>query len=146
MNRGETRYVAVYGTLRKGNVNHFLIENSKFIGQFNSSKSYIMMYIPELNFPNITTEEMLTESVKNEFIENGIIPTPIKFEVYEVSLREWRDLCNLERFSGNNDNPNNLYLVLDIETPFGSACYFGLKNFMKGEYVVSGDFSDFVKK
>lgn len=146
MNASQNRYVAVYGTLRKSLCNHFVLQDSKYVGQFKSEQTFIMINFPNLNYPNITPEESLSKSKKKELIKNGITPTPVIFEVYEVSETIWKDLCRLEGYNGDNDDPDNLYLVLEVETPFGKACYFSMKNFVEGEFVINGDYTEFMKK
>lgn len=141
----QTRFVAVYGTIRKGLCNHFVLQNSKYIGQFKSEQKFIMVNFTKLYYPNITPEERLSESEKKKLAIKGLTPTSVIFDVYEVSPNIWKDLCELEECDGNNDNPDNLYLVLEFETPFGKASYFCMKNFVEGEYVKSGDYTEFNK-
>ena len=145
MDETHNRYVAVYGTLRKSLCNHFVLQDSKYVGEFKSEQKFIMINFPKLFYPNITPENSLSKSKKKKLIENGITPTPVIFEVYEVSSKIWEDLCELEGYNGNNDNQDNLYLMLETETPFGKACYFSMKNFVDGEYVKNGDYTEFMK-
>lgn len=55
----------MYGTLKKGFHNHYLIEDSEFLGVFNTYKKMSLYKYKNFDFPYLTEEE-------NEFVSGEI--------------------------------------------------------------------------
>lgn len=98
----EKKLVAVYGSLRKGLYNHFLIKDSKYIGEFDTEPIYDMYSLT--SYPGLVTDGN----------------TSIKMEVYEVDKITLNRLNTLEGYRGDN-NAGNHYNRITIETPYGDA-------------------------
>jgi len=94
--------VAVYGSLRKGFHNHFLLTDSKYIGEFDTEPMYDLFSLG--SYPALAL--------------NG--NTSVKMEIYEVNQGTMIRLDALEGYSGPC-SPNNLYDKIDIKTPYGLA-------------------------
>lgn len=100
--KDETKLVAVYGSLRKGFGNHYLLKDSKYLGEYDTEPIYDMYSIS--SFPGLVTGGN----------------TSIKMEVYEVSKEVLRRLNGLEGFIADH-HVNNLYNRISIPTPYGDA-------------------------
>jgi gamma-glutamylcyclotransferase (GGCT)/AIG2-like uncharacterized protein YtfP len=87
--------VAVYGSLRKGFHNHYLLEGSKYIGSCITSPDYKMYSLG--SFPAVVAGD-----------------SPILIELYEVSSET---LTALDRLEG----VPTFYDKDVIETPYGTA-------------------------
>ena len=121
--------VAVYGTLRKGEVNSPLLSNANYKGKFNSEPVYIMKSLAGDGFPGIKLEGK----------------TSIVFEVYKVTREIVTALDGLENYKGK-DCKDNLYNRAYIHTPFGPALtYYYNKNFKVTEKLIeNGDWTDYI--
>lgn len=102
---------AVYGTLKKGQYNHRLLDvpTVKFLGTFETKPEYTMYSLGA--FPAI----------------KRIGKTPISVELYETN--DTVVIANLYRLEGyRGKDENNFYNLDKVETPFGEASLFTLGN------------------
>lgn len=110
--------VCVYGTLRRGRGNSFLLSNSKFLGEFKTEPVYNMY---DMGCPFIT------------HAEDGM---PIITEVYEVDDYTSWHLDSLEGYP-------YFYNREQIDTPYGKAWIYFIDNDltpdMQERLVKSGD-------
>ena len=103
---------AVYGTLKSGFRFHSALKDSKFLGEFVTKPEYTMYSLSGGSFPAI--------------VQTG--DTPIQTELYEIEDHLIVDhLYGIEGYIGP-ENPNNLYDLKQIETPFGEANIFVFGN------------------
>ena len=79
-------YIFVYGTLRKGLYNNWLLNESSFIGQYKTTNLFYMATQKTKAFPFISPEPIL----------NDTIPCKIVGEIYDISLSVLEHLDNLE--------------------------------------------------
>ena len=100
--KDETKLVAVYGSLRKGFGNHYLLKDSKYLGEYDTEPIYDMYSIS--SFPGLVTGGN----------------TSIKMEVYEVDRPTLVRLNQLEGYICD-DHVNNHYNRISINTPYGEA-------------------------
>lgn len=120
-------YIAVYGTLRKGEGNHHLLKDSELIGTFESEPIY-SMYTGG-GFPVLS--------------ENG--KTSIIYEVYKVvDYLIMERLHNLEGCNGYiDDQKNSWYTLKEIKTPLEHTCYIYIQNDIEKDdrlkLIVNGD-------
>ncbi|SHO54850.1 gamma-glutamylcyclotransferase family protein [Vibrio quintilis] len=106
--------VFVYGTLRQGEMNHFFLEDSKFLGYYSTKPAYALYHLGE--YPGLTQGE---QSVCGE--------------VYEVS-----EAC-LARLDELEDIPVE-YRREEINTPFGRAWIYIYQDVSKlKQVIISGD-------
>lgn len=102
----KTRF-AVYGTLKKGFHNHYLLDKANFLGSTKTSDKYTMHSLG--GFPAVTTEGH----------------TSIEVEVYETDDEQTINSINtLEGFTGIKGHAHNWYDTETIETEFGDAEMF----------------------
>jgi gamma-glutamylaminecyclotransferase len=99
--------VAVYGSLRMGCHNHYLLKESEFLGQFRTDPEFRMMDLGD--FPAI--------------IKNG--DTSIVMEVYSVNPKTMAALDFLEGYP-------QFYNREKISTPYGDAWYYFLAGNAEG--------------
>lgn len=101
-----TRLLLVYGTLRTGQHNNYLLQGgSKLIGTFETKPEYTM-FGKGAGFPIVVTKGN----------------TSIKTEVYEVTdLHTLASIHRLEGCSGIPGHPENWYDIQPVETPYGEA-------------------------
>lgn len=105
--------IAVYGTLKKGFGNHRILESSKFLGTDNTKETFEMYSFG--GFPAI--------------VEGG--DKHIFIEVYSTSDENvLRRLDQLEGFR-EKDSENNFYDKKEIDTRFGKANIYYIKNISK---------------
>jgi len=95
--------VFVYGTLKKGFHNHYLLAGSQYLGNAKTEPIY-QMYSAG-GFPIVSREG-----------DKEIIG-----EVYSVSEACKKALDRLEGFTGEQGNPDNWYDVDVINTEYGEA-------------------------
>ena len=137
----QKRLLAVYGTLRKGFENHSFIENAKYLGTFKSEVLFFLVCIGP--YPVLTPEADVSNSELLKLESENIFPSPIIYELYELTEEEWPAVCELEEYDGIRGNPNNLYDTMDIETDFGKAEIFIQHKIAEGTFVIHGDYSHF---
>lgn len=105
----------VYGTLKKDHCNHRFLKKGKPMGSMLTEPKYTMYNIG--GFPGV--------------VEGG--NTSISGELYEVETEsEINRIYSLEGFIEPN-HINNLYEMVQIDTPFGKANMFVLN---KKEYII----------
>lgn len=113
--------IATYGTLRKGEYNHYLLQNSKFLGISKTSPAFTLytnQSFPFL-FPDGNTEVVI--------------------EIYEVDTLTLRNLYSLEGYTGTRNDPRNWYDTMDVETAWGTAEIFITKTKPNLPVIRSGD-------
>lgn len=88
--------IFVYGTLRKAEVNHYLLEGAAYLGEHRTLSRYKMLHLGA--YPGV--------------IEGG--STPIQGEVYRI------DRAHLAKLDRLEDYPR-LYTRKLIQTPWGRA-------------------------
>ncbi len=119
MNKDKTYIVGVYGSLKKNQSNHRIIEDSKFLGEVWSEPNLTMYSLG--GFPALTKDGT----------------TSILFEIYEVDYNTLMRVYSLEGYNGRRgDRGNTFYDTADIETPFGSAEFFYFKEEPTGNSIV----------
>ena len=117
--------VVVYGTLRKGQRNHYYLRDEKFIGEFESEPVFSLYAVS--TYPGL--------------IQNG--NTSVKMEVYEVDELKMKQLDTLEGYSGKVSS-HNLYERKNMITPFGMAkVYLYNQTYKKTPLITSGDWVDY---
>jgi gamma-glutamylaminecyclotransferase len=79
-------YIFVYGTLRKGLYNNWLLKESRFIGLYKTTNVFYMATQKSRAFPLISPEPILSDTT----------PCKIVGEIYDVSLSVLEHLDNLE--------------------------------------------------
>lgn len=108
--------IAVYGTLKEGHSNHRVIKGAKYLGEFTTKPEYRMYSFG--GFPAIT----LTGD------------TPIRCEIYDVEDEDMLNgIFNLEGYRGEG-NDRNFYDLKIIDTPYGRAGIFYIKDIFKYGY------------
>lgn len=126
--KDEKMKVAVYGTLRKGQRAHYILQDEIYLGKFESEPKYTMASIGN-SFPGVKLEGN----------------TSVTFEVYdEISLKVLEKLNQLEGYKKHGD-PNNMYDRKFINTPWGKALFYVYNsNFNKNNTIItSGDWVDY---
>jgi len=120
--------VAVYGTLRKGNGNHRLLENADYKGTYTTEPIYNLYSLG--GFPGLK--------------EGG--KTAVVMEVYAVNPEEARRVDGLEGYTpGGNDN--TFYDKIQIETPWGQAgVYTYVRPMDASRLIKSGDWMNRFEK
>lgn len=108
-----SNFIFVYGSLKRGFSNHFLLENSKFLGEFITDPEYKMISLGY--FPGVILEGN----------------TSIYGEIYEVDTDTFKRLDTLEGYP-------SFYDRVEIETDYGNTWMYYLKN-LKGIYRVVED-------
>ena len=98
--------VAVYGTLKRGFHNHFLLEDSEYLGvdRIKGYSMHSMGYYPAV----VTSED-----------ENDLISV----EVYEVDAETLAALDTLEGYGGFASK-DNMYNRKQIETVYGDTHFY----------------------
>lgn len=125
----ENKLVAVYGSLRKGMHNHYILEKSEYIGSFNSELMFTMYNVND-RYPAVINEG-----------SNSIV-----MEVFSASKEVQKKLDYLEGYSPNFKKSDNYYNKEIIETPYGKAfIYFFNNDYSKLEKIESGDWSSWIK-
>ena len=113
--------VFVYGTLKKGKGNHYILENSDFLGSFTTPPVYKLTC--NSFFPMVEREGS----------------TAVVGELYRVDQATLSRLNTLEGFISKG-NPNNFYDIDSLETEFGEALiYVGNKGEGYDTVVESGN-------
>lgn len=103
--------LSVYGTLKKGFHNSYLLNGSKLVGEqeLPGFKMFSMGSFPAVNL----TDEL---------------DSTIKVEVYEVSdPNVLNKVYRLEGYTGERNNPHNWYDTIEVQTEWGPAEIFYFK-------------------
>ena len=103
--------VAVYGTLRKGEVNHYLLGEGKYLGTINTAPEYTMYNLG--HYPCIKHEGN----------------TSIEIEVYQISPRCMRGLDRLEGYP-------SYYNRELIPTEYGDAWIYFIRDVVDGIEII----------
>ena len=111
-------YVFVYGTLRKEQVNHYLLEDAMYCGDFVTPAKFKMFDLGA--YPGVTSGGR----------------SSITGEVYEIDRKQFARLDQLEGYP-------QLYDRKLIPTPFGQAWIYLYKESLAGRKLVVG--GDWVK-
>lgn len=113
--------VSVYGSLKKGHINHSLIHGSQYIGD--ETISGLKMYDLGL-FPGV---------VKDKDQDNFVL-----VEVYEVSSETLKALDTLEGYD-ENDIENSFYKRITIRTQWGKTWFYLFnRNIRNAKEIISG--------
>jgi gamma-glutamylaminecyclotransferase len=114
-----TYLVLVYGTLRKGQRNHYLLKSSKFLGMAKTKRRYALYgnWLP--------------------FLSRAASVSQVTGEVYSV---DDATLLNLDRLEGHPDTykREQAAVVLEDGTEFSAWIYF--YDTAQGDLIESGDF------
>lgn len=125
--KNKKNLIAVYGSLRKNLGNHYLIENSEYLGNFKSNPEFSLYSLG--GFPGLK--------------ENG--KTSVEMEVYAVNDAVANNVDALEGYS-----PNRVATFYDkkpIDTPYGEASvYIYVNDIPEDRLVKSGDWKEFLEK
>lgn len=122
-----TYLLAVYGALRQEGPSHYLLNKSKYIGDFDTELIYDMYSF--VSFPAL--------------IRDG--NTSIKMEIYEISEYTLKLLNRIQEYE-RGVKVENLYTMTEIETPYGNALTSFYNNKISGKVKVeSGDWIRFKK-
>lgn len=116
--------IVVYGSLRKFGHNHRLIENSEYLGEFNSPPIYSLYSLG--SFPGLK--------------EGG--ETSVVFEVYSVDETTAKQVDRLEGYTEGGNN--TFYDKIKIDTPFGEASVYTYQGSVReSDLVKSGDWKSY---
>lgn len=113
--------LSVYGTLKKGFHNSYILGDSKLLGEqeMPGFKMFSMGGFPAIN---IADED-----------------SKIKVEVYEVTEPEvLKRVYMLENYTGKRDHPDNWYDTVEVPTKWGNAEMFYFKEPIDRPEVTSG--------
>lgn len=114
------RIIAVYGTLKKGHHNHYLLRDSKLISKGKTKPCYTMYSAG--GFPIVSTTGN----------------TEIHVELYEINDESVsRNINRLEGYTGTPGDPNNWYDVTTVDVNGITAEMFVMHN-VKNSPVVEG--------
>lgn len=121
----EKKLVAVYGSLRKDLHNHGLLEDAKYLGEFNTPPEYNLYDLG--SFPGLK--------------ENG--NTSVIMEVYEVTDAQAHRIDRLEGYTPGQKA--TFYDKVPISTPYGKASVYTYVPFISEDRLVeSGDWKEFI--
>lgn len=117
---------AVYGTLRKGNGNHFILRDSKYLGTIRTPPMFTLMDMGA--FPAVVPGE-----------------SEVVVEIYEVDEKTEQRLFALEGYSPNR--LRNMYGVSTFKSEVGLVNIFTMtKEQVVGyEEITSGDWVKYIK-
>lgn len=137
----KNKLLAVYGTLRKGFGNHYIIKEARFLGVFKSLTNFFLICNGE--YPILTPKTSLSVLELLKLESEKIVPNCVVYELYEVTGEQWKNVCKLEGYDKNRSIGQNLYDVMDLKTDFGVAKIFIQHKLAKGKLVPDGDYSTF---
>lgn len=100
------KLIAVYGTLRRGCSNHYIMGESRFVGDTKTAPIFKMCSFG--HFPAVFTKGN----------------TAITVEIYEVDDKTLQRIYQLEGYTGIRGSEFNWYDTIDINTPIGIAEMF----------------------
>ena len=85
------KHIFVYGTLRRGQVNHYLLRDmgASYVGDFMTAKAYYMVGLRSLAYPYVIEDYM------------GVDSGPVYGEVYSISEE---GIAFLDRLEGHPHN------------------------------------------
>ena len=85
------KHIFVYGTLRRGQVNHYLLRDmsASYVGDFATAKAYYMIGLRSLAYPYVIEDYM------------GVDSGPVYGEVYSISEE---GIAFLDRLEGHPHN------------------------------------------
>ena len=114
--------VAVYGSLKRGHINHDLIENAKFIGE-----DYLFDY---------TLYDLGPFPAVKRCPSDGVL-----VEIYRVTTRQLHRLDQLEGY--NPDEPHkSFYLRVEVESSYGTVWVYEYNREVEPDKVIiSGNWS-----
>jgi len=119
--------ISVYGTLRQGGSNNYLLKDSKFIGEFKTEPIFDLYSLGA--FPGLKL--------------NG--NTSVTMEVYEVDEQTAKRVDQLEGYK-EGIKPF-FYDKIKLETPYGeSSVYIYVNGVQYHNKIESGDWIEYVKK
>lgn len=119
--------IAVYGTLRKGLNNDYLLKNAEYIGKYETLPEYKMVDLGQ--YPGL--------------LNNGT--TSITMEVYEIDDITLGEVDSLEGYVPGNST-HTFYERVIIETPFGQGYTYLYKGNRDGADIVElGDWKEYYK-
>ena len=112
--------ISVYGSLRKGLGNHRLLENAKYLGDFETEPKFSLYSLG--GYPGLKTEGT----------------TSVVMEVYEVTPIEANRIDQLEGYTPGREA--TFYDKIPIDTPYGEASvYIYVDKIPESKLVESGD-------
>ncbi len=119
--------IAVYGSLRKGMGNDYLLSTSKYLGEFQTKPEFSLYSLGY--YPGLKT--------------NG--NTSVTMEVYAVDDTVAEKVDRLEGYTPGGNN--TFYDKIPIETPYGEASVYIYVNDIPQERLVeSGDWKAFKQR
>jgi len=117
---------AVYGTLRKGNGNHRLLQDAEYLGTIKTEPIYTMVSLG--GFPAVK--------------ENG--NTSIVCEIYETDDEDIiKSVFRLEGCTGVKGHPNNWYDFVELDTNWGKANMFTMNTCNSKVEIENGDWNKY---
>lgn len=117
--------ISVYGSLRKGLGNHRLLENAKYLGDFQSEPVFSLYSLG--GYPGLKTEGT----------------TSVTMEVYEVTPIEANRIDQLEGYTPGREA--TFYDKIPIDTPYGEASvYTYVDKIPESRLVESGDWKQYL--
>ena len=121
--------VAVYGSLMKGLYNHKQLgDNPKYLGEFYSEPVFSLYAVS--TYPGLK--------------RNG--STSVRFEVYDISVDDIKNVDRLEGYYGKNSS-SNLYNKFVMNSPYGKViCYEYNKSINKDKLVESGNWKEYYER
>ena len=120
--------ICVYGSLRAGLHNHYLIEDSKLLGTFTTEPIFSLYTLG--GFPGLKL----------------VGKTGIVMEVYEVDDQTAKRVDQLEGYNINSKN-NSFYDKIIIDTPYGEAgVYIYVSPISEDRLVERGDWLAYVNQ
>ena len=110
-------HIFVYGSLRKGMINHNLLNNmdAKYIGDYKTIENYYMIGLKSKSYPYVIEEN----------INNDLIKSPIYGEVYTISNE---DILYLDGLEGHPYNYIREKINVISETNSINAYMYILRN------------------
>lgn len=120
----QEKLIAVYGSLRKGMGNDYILKNAEYLGEFKTEPIFSLYSLG--SYPGLK--------------ENG--STSVVMEVYKVDDVTANRVDSLEGYSP--DSPATFYDKIPIKTPYGDASvYTYVNNIPEDRLVESGDWKEY---
>jgi gamma-glutamylaminecyclotransferase len=105
----------VYGSLRRGFPNHYILENSVYIGEFSTTDGYIMIGTRSKVFPYI---------IKDSIVDDAT-PTQIVGELYDV---EPNTINRIDELEGHPHTYNRQLITVTNNTDVFESYIYILEN------------------